>query len=231
MNRVFWSMAVMILVSLPGFAQEKLHNRIRNAGTVMTEILNVPKHIPQGILHKASCVIVLPSVAKFAIGFGGSYGRGVMTCRSGENFDGPWSAPSMMALEGGSFGLQLGIQGTDYVLLVMNNRGASSILSSKFRLGGDAAASGGPWGRNAAAASDVNMRAKILSFSRSRGAFAGVSLEGSTLRPDKGANKKIYGKGVTAKDIVINSEVQPPASAEKLLATLNERSPVKKSSK
>jgi lipid-binding SYLF domain-containing protein len=200
-------MAVMILVSLPGFTQEKIHNRIRNAGTVMTDILDVPKNIPEGMLHKASCVIVLPSVAKFAIGFGGSYGRGVMTCRSGENFDGPWSAPTMMALEGGSFGLQLGIQGTDYVLL----------------------ASGGPWGRNVAAASDINMRAKILSFSRSRGAFAGVSLEGSTLRPDKGANKKIYGEGVTAKDIVINGEVQPPASAEKLLATLNERSPVDKS--
>lgn len=133
----------------------------------MVEILNVPDDIPASILDKAECVIVLPSVIKFAIGFGGSYGRGVMSCRSGKNFGGPWSAPAMMALEGGSFGLQLGGQATDFVLLVMNQRGASSILSSTVKLGGDIAAAAGPKGRDAAAATDVTMRAEVLSYSRS----------------------------------------------------------------
>ena len=230
MSRIVWSMVVIVLVSLPASAQQKEHNRIQNAGTVMTEILNVPDNIPQDLLDKADCVIVLPSVKKFSFGFGGSYGRGVMTCRSGKNFKGHWSAPSMMALEGGSFGLQLGGQATDFVLLVMNERGANSILSSKVKLGGDASAAAGPKGRTASAATDVSMRAEILSYSRSRGLFAGVSLEGSTLRPDNDANAKVYGKGISAKDIVINSSTKPPSSAETLLATLNKRSPVNKSS-
>jgi lipid-binding SYLF domain-containing protein len=225
------AMAMVVLFCLPALAQKDENKRIQEAGTVMVEILNVPDDIPEDLLDKAECVIVLPSVKKFAIGFGGSYGRGVMTCRSGKNFRGPWSAPSMMALEGGSFGLQLGGQATDFVLLVMNSRGAESILSSKVKLGGDVAAAAGPKGRSAAASTDVAMRAEILSYSRARGLFAGISLEGSTLRPDKDGNERLYGKGTTAKEIVINSAIHPPASADLLVSTLNKKSPTNKSDK
>ena len=231
MKRIFLLLAVMVLVCLPAYAQKDENNRIQNSGKVMVEILNVPDDIPADILDKAECVIVLPSVIKFAIGFGGSYGRGVMTCRSGKEFSGPWSAPAMMALEGGSFGLQLGGQATDFVLLVMNRRGADSILTSQVKLGGDVAAAAGPKGRNAAASTDVTMRAEILSYSRSRGLFAGISLEGSTLRPDGDGNGRLYGQGVSAKDIVINSAIRPPASAKLLIATLNKKSPRNKSDK
>ena len=222
---------VIALIGLPAFAQSDENNRIENSGKVMVEILNAPDNIPGDVLDKAECVIVLPSVMKFAVGVGGSYGRGVMSCRSGKQFSGPWSAPSMMALEGGSFGLQLGGQATDFVLLVMNQRGADSILTSQVKLGGDAAAAAGPVGRNAAASTDVTMRAEILSYSRSRGLFAGISLEGSTLRPDNDGNERLYGKGTTAKDIVINSAIRPPASAKLLLDTLNRKSPRNKSGK
>jgi SH3 domain-containing YSC84-like protein 1 len=164
-------------------------------------------------------------VVKFAFGFGGSYGRGVMSCRSGKQFHGPWSAPAMMAVEGGSFGFQLGGQATDFVLLVMNPRGADSILTNKGKLGADIAAAAGPKGRNAAASTDVSLRAEILSYSRSRGLFAGISLAGSTLRPDNDGDARLYGKGVSGQDIVINSKIRPPASAKLLLATLNKQSP------
>jgi SH3 domain-containing YSC84-like protein 1 len=230
-KNIFSLLVVGLLLCLPAAAQKDENNRIRNAGKVMAEILNVPDDIPADILDQADCVIVLPSVIKFAIGFGGSYGRGVMTCRSGKEFSGPWSAPSMMALEGGSLGFQLGGQATDFVLLVMNRRGASSILTSKVKLGADVAAAAGPKGRNAAASTDVAMRAEILSYSRSRGLFAGISLAGSTLRPDNDGNKRLYGKGVTAQDIVINSAIRPPASAKLLLATLNKKSPRNRSGK
>src|ERR1035437_176702 len=204
MKRIFSLIVVMAFVGLPAYAQKDENNRIQNAGKVMVEILSVPDDIPADILDKAECVIILPSVMKFAFGFGGSYGRGVMTCRSGMNFSGPRSAPSMMALEGGSFGFQLGVQATDFVLLVMNPRGVGSILSSKVKLGGDIAAAAGPKGRNVAASTDVTLRAEILSCSRSRGLFAGISLEGSTLRPDNDGNERLYGRGATAKGIVIN---------------------------
>src|SRR5215470_3810019 len=206
-------------------AQEKDKNRIRNATTVMTEILNVPDNIPQELLDKAECVIVLPSVIKFAIGFGGSYGRGLMTCRSGEDFKGPWGSPTMMALEGGSFGLQLGGHATDYVLLVMNPRGADSILSSKVKLGAGISAAAGPKGRDVGAATDVVLRAEILSYSRSRGLFAGAFLEGSTLRPDNDANERLYHRKLTAKEIALEGKVPPTEDAEKLLTLLKMRSP------
>jgi SH3 domain-containing YSC84-like protein 1 len=135
MKRLLSLVVAMVLAGLPAYAQKDENKRIKNAGTVMVEILNIPDDIPQDVLEKAECVIVLPSVMKFAIGIGGSYGRGVMTCRSGPDFSGPWSAPSMMALEGGSFGLQLGGQATDFVLLVMNRRGADSILTNQVKLG------------------------------------------------------------------------------------------------
>ncbi len=211
-------------------AQGKEQDRVENAGRVMKEIMDVPDDIPQSVIDKADCVVVLPSVLKFAIGIGGSYGRGVMTCRGGENFQGHWGPPTMMALEGGSFGLQLGGQATDFVLLLMNSGAASSILSSKVKLGGDASAAAGPVGRNASAETDVALRAQILSYSRARGLFAGISLAGSTLRPDNDANKRLYGKEISAKEIALHHAVPPPPSARLLLATLNARSPRNKSS-
>ncbi len=217
--------ALTLLVSSPAFSQSKENDRIRNAGTVMSEILNVPDDIPQDLLDKAECVIVLPSVLRFAIVFGGSYGRGLMTCRRGKDFKGPWGAPTMMALEGGSFGFQLGGQATDFVLLVMNPRGADSILSSKVKLGAGVSAAAGPKGRDASAATDVALRAEVLSYSRSRGLFAGVYLEGSTLRPDNGANKRVYGNSISAKEIVLEDKVSPPSAAQELLSVLDKRSP------
>ena len=231
MKRMLLLMAVIALVGLPVSAQKDENNRIENAGKVMVEILNIPDDIPANILDKAECVIVLPSVMKAAFIVGGSYGRGVMTCRSGPNFNGSWSAPAMMALEGASVGFQIGGQATDFVLLVMNKRGASSILTSQVKIGGDVAAAAGPVGRNAAASTDITMRAEILSYSRSRGLFAGISLAGSTLRPDGDGNGRVYGQGVSAKEIVINSKIRPPASAKLLLATLNKKSPRNRSDK
>ncbi len=220
---------MLLIIALPVFAQQKEQERVENAGQVMQEILNIPDDIPQNVIDKADCVVVLPSVIKFAFGFGGSYGRGVMTCRSGEDFKGPWGAPTMMALEGGSFGLQLGGQATDFVLLLMSPRSARSILSSKVKLGGEVSAAVGPVGRNASAETDVTLRAEILSYSRSRGLFAGISLAGSTLRPDNAANKKLYGRKISARDIVFNNEVVATASAKLLLAELNKKSPTNKS--
>jgi len=228
MKKTLLGVSLTLLV-LPAFAQDKEQDRVENAGTVMKEILNAPDSIPQSVLDKADCVVILPSVLKFAIGIGGSYGRGVMTCRGGSTFHGPWGAPTMMALEGGSAGLQLGGNATDFVLLLMNSRSAKSILSSKVKLGGDASAAAGPVGRTASAASDVTMRAEILSYSRARGLFAGISLEGSTLRPDNGANKNLYGKEVSASDIVFKKAVPVPDSAKNLLATLQKASPTNKS--
>ena len=223
------SMLTVPVQLLASDKDEKEAKRMENSGTVLKEILNIPDDIPQDLLDKAECVIVFPSVLKAAFVFGGSYGRGVMTCRSGESFRGPWGTPSMMALEGGSFGLQIGGQATDFVLLVMNDRGANSILSSKVKLGADASAAAGPKGRNAEAATDVTMRAEVLTYSRARGLFAGIDLEGSTLRPDNGANKKVYGRDIPAKEIVLKGVVPVPAPAHELVSLLNQKSPVNKS--
>jgi lipid-binding SYLF domain-containing protein len=195
----------------------------------LKEILDVPDDIPQDLLDKADCVVVFPSVLKAAFIVGGSYGRGAMTCRKGENYNGPWGPPSMMALEGGSFGLQIGGQATDFVLLVMNDRGANGILSSKVKLGGDASVAAGPVGRDASAETDASLRAEILSYSRARGVFAGISLEGSTVRPDGDANERIYGRKIPAKDIVLHDEVPVPPSAQQMTAILNGRTPRHKS--
>ena len=234
MKRALFGLSLAVGLALPLFGQEqeggKETDRVENAGKVMQEILNAPDGIPQSILDKADCVVILPSVLKFAIGIGGSYGRGVMTCRGGKTFHGHWGAPTMMALEGGSVGLQLGGNATDFILLLMSPRSAENILKSKVKLGADASAAAGPVGRTAAAATDVTLRAEILSYSRARGLFAGVSLEGSTLRPDNGANKNLYGKEVSAADIVFKKgTVQVPASAKVLLATLQKASPINKS--
>src|SRR5712664_1917282 len=208
---------------------KKEEERVENAGKVIKEILNVPDNIPQDLLDKAKCVIVLPSVKKFAIGIGGSYGRGVMTCRTGQHFTGPWGGVAMYALEGGNIGLQLGGQATDFVLLVMNPRGAESLMGSKVKLGADAAAAAGPKGRAATGATDVVMRAEILSYSRSRGLFAGVSLEGSTLRPDNRANEKLYGRKLTVKEILRQGKAGVPASGHELISLLNTHSPKNRS--
>src|ERR1700736_3029800 len=209
--------------------KEKDEDRLKNAGTVLTEILNLPDDIPQDLLDKADCVVVFPSVLKAAFVFGGSYGRGAMTCRRGENFSGSWGAPSMMALEGGSVGFQIGGQATDFVLLVMNDRGANGILSSKVKLGADASVAAGPVGRDASAETDVSMRAEILSYSRARGLFAGISLEGSTIRPDNDANKRIYGEKISSKDTVMAQETHVTPGAEGLISTLNAKTPKHKS--
>lgn len=210
-------------VNMPG--QEKEQDRLEDAGQVLQEILNIPDNIPQDLLDRAECVIVLPSVKKFAIGIGGSYGRGAMVCRGGQDFTGAWGAPAMYALEGGNIGFQLGGQATDFVLLVMNPGGARSLLKSKVKLGADAAAAAGPKGRTAQAATDVVMRAEVLSYSRSKGLFAGISLEGSTLRSDGGANENLYGKKLSAADIITRHAVGTPAAASRLLSALNKKSP------
>ncbi len=217
-------LTVMLFVTA-AWAQRKEQDRLNDCGDVMKQILNIPDGIPKDLLDKAECVVVFPSVKKIAIGIGGSYGRGAMLCRSGQNYVGPWGTPAMFALEGGNIGFQLGGQATDFVLLVMNTKGARSLLSSKVKLGGDASAAAGPKGRTASAATDVVMRAEILSYSRSRGLFAGVSLEGSTLRSDGGANKNLYGKELSASDIVLKGAVKTPAAAQDLIALLNSKSP------
>jgi|HubBroStandDraft_6_1064221.scaffolds.fasta_scaffold00196_23 lipid-binding SYLF domain-containing protein len=234
MKRILSALLIAALIGLPMvFAPlasraddtTKDEDRIRTAGQVVKEIMNIPDNIPQSLIDKADCVIVYPSVLKAAFIVGASYGRGVMTCRSGDEFNGPWSAPSMMALEGASFGLQAGGQATDFVLLVMNSQGANGILSSKVKIGGDASAAIGPVGRNAAADTDVTLRAEILTYSRARGLFAGVSLAGSTVRPDNDANERVYGKKISARDIVLHGAIPPPPSAKLLLSTLRKHSP------
>ena len=220
---------LLAALALPTYAQDKVEERVENSGTVMKEILNAPDSIPQSVLDKAYCVAVLPSVKKFALGIGGSYGRGVMSCRGGKDFTGKWGAPTMMALEGASFGFQLGGEATDFVLLLMSSDSASSILSSKVKLGGDASAAAGPVGRTASAETDVTLHAEVLTYSRAKGLFGGVSLEGSTLRPDNDANKDLYGKKIEAKAIAMEGVVKAPPSAATLISTLDKASPVHKS--
>jgi lipid-binding SYLF domain-containing protein len=203
--------------------------RVKESGEVMKEILNIPDDIPQDLLDKAECIVVLPSVKKGAFGVGGSYGRGVMICRSGQHYTGPWGAPALYALEGVSIGFQLGGQATDFVLLVMNAKGARSLLSSKVKLGADASAAAGPKGRTAEGATDVVMNAEILSYSRNKGLFAGISLEGSTLRSDGSANEKLYGRKLSAKEIIVDHKVGVPASARQLVSLLQSKSPKNKS--
>lgn len=216
-----------IVLACPVFAAEKTREqkRLEASGQVFKEIMDIPDGIPKDLLNKAECVIVIPSVLKFAIGVGGDFGRGAITCRTGPHFTGHWSAPALFALEGANVGLQLGGEATDFVLLVMNPKGANSILSSKVKLGADASAAAGPKGRTAAADTDVVMRAEVLSYSRSRGLFAGISLEGSTLRSDGSANKKLYGRELSAKQIVREGKVGVPASGRELVSLLNKLSP------
>ena len=228
MKKVLCGLSLVLAFALPALAQDKEQDRVENAGKVMKEFLNAPDSIPQSVLDKADCVVVLPSVLKFAIGIGGSYGRGVMTCRGGKSFKGHWGAPTMMALEGGSFGLQLGGQATDFVLLLMNSRAASSILSSKVKLGGDVSAAAGPVGRTASAETDGHKCGRDSLFSRARDCSPNLSGWLHTAC-NNGANQNLYGKEVSAKAIVFNHAVPTPPSAKLLIATLTKGSPVNKS--
>ena len=231
MKKIVVCLVAVLFVSIGAFAanDEREKERVKDAGEVLKEILNIPDDIPQDLLDKAECVVILPSVKKGAFGVGGSYGRGVMICRSGEHYKGKWGAPALYALEGVSIGFQLGGQATDFVLLVMNPKGAKSLLTSKVKLGADASAAAGPKGRTAEGATDIVMSAEILSYSRNKGLFAGVSLEGSTLRSDGGANENLYGKKLTAKEIIRGGKVSTPACARELVAELDKTSPVNKS--
>jgi lipid-binding SYLF domain-containing protein len=223
-------LAILLLASTAFAAnEEKEEERVKDAGVVLKEILNIPDDIPQDLLDKAECLIILPSVKKGAFGVGGSYGRGVMICRGGPHYTGKWGAPALYALEGVSIGFQIGGQATDFVLLVMNPKGAQSLLSSKVKLGADASAAAGPIGRTAEGATDIVMTAEILSYSRNKGLFAGISLEGSTLRSDGGANENLYGKKLTAREIIREGKVGIPACAHELVSLLNEKSPINKS--
>jgi lipid-binding SYLF domain-containing protein len=231
MKKFIVCLIVALISTVTAFAasDERETDRVKDAAVVMKEILNIPDDIPQDLIDKAECLIILPSVKKGAFGIGGSYGRGVMICRGGEHYTGKWGAPALYALEGVSIGFQLGGQATDFVLLVMNPKGAESLLYSKVKLGADASAAAGPKGRTAEGATDIVMNAEILSYSRNKGLFAGISLEGSTLRSDGGANENLYGKKLTAKEIIRQSKVGIPSCAHELVALLDAKSPVNKS--
>lgn len=223
--------AICVMLLTPLVAADKPkgeaeQERLKASYEVMKEILGTPdKGIPRNLLDKAECVIVVPSMKKAAFIVGASYGRGVMTCRSGEEFRGPWSAPAMFALEGASFGLQAGGQATDYVILVMNEKGAKSVMSSKVKLGGDASVAAGPVGRTTSAETDIVMNAEMLSWSRAKGVFAGISLEGSTIRSDDDANNNLYNRDLNAKQIILQQEVKTPAAGRPLISLLNRTSP------
>lgn len=230
MKKALVAMFVMCLgiaVAAPAVAKEgeKEEDRLEECGQVLKEVLDVPEDIPQDLLDKAECVVIVPATKKFAIGIGGSYGRGAMSCRTGANFTGPWSPPALYALEGGSIGFQIGGQETDFVLLIMNPRGASSLFRSKVKIGGDVSAAAGPKGRTATADTDVALRAEILTYSRSRGLFAGISLAGSTLRQDGTANLRVYHKDVSARDIIRKGAVKTPEAGQLMVDVLNKRSP------
>jgi SH3 domain-containing YSC84-like protein 1 len=226
MMKIWLTCILCLCLALPAFAETKEGERLQNSYDVMKAILETPdKGIPRDLLNKAECVVVFPSVKKAAFVVGGSYGRGVMTCRSGANFRGRWSAPGFFALEGGSFGLQIGGEATDFVLLIMNEQGAKSVMTSKVKLGGDASVAAGPVGRATSAETDIVMKAEILSWSRNRGVFAGISLAGSTLRSDNDANKNLYGKDLNAKQIILQGEVKTPPAGRPLISLLDKASP------
>ena len=227
MKKLIVCFAGVLIWSVTAFAANDIHEaeRVKDAGEVLKEILNIPDDIPQDLLDKAECLVILPSVKKGAFGIGGSFGRGVMICRSGQHYTGLWGPPAMYALEGVNIGFQLGGETTDFILLVMNPKGAHSLLSSKVKLGANASAAAGPKGRSGEAATDVVMNAEILSYSRAKGLFAGISLEGSTLRSDGGANEKLYGQKLSAKDIIGMGKVKTPACAQELVGLLDKKSP------
>ena len=224
MRKVLAIVFSLFLLAVPAMSQKKDNKRLEKAGEVLSEVLGMPDAIPKGLLDKAECVLVFPSVKKVAFIFGGSYGRGAMVCRTGKNFTGPWGAPAMYRLEGASIGFQIGGSATDFVILIMNPKGAKAVIKSKTKLGADASVAAGPKGRTAEAATDATMQAEILTYSRSRGLFAGISLKGSSLRQDKGANKKVYGRKIEAKDILLGGGTAVPAAGRRLVNLLRKYS-------
>jgi lipid-binding SYLF domain-containing protein len=222
---VITTISLCLIITSIAIAQEHEQERVKASGTVLQELVNASNGVPLNLLNRAECVIVLPSVKKAGLGFGASYGRGVMTCRGGANFHGPWSAPTMMQSTGGSFGLQAGGEATDFVVLVMNEKGAHALMKGKAKLGADASVAAGPVGRDAEAATNETLSAEMLSYSRTKGVFAGVSLSGTSLGPDGSANEKLYGKKVDATQIIDGSAGPAPESAKQLLAVLTAKSP------
>jgi lipid-binding SYLF domain-containing protein len=220
--RVIISLLTLIMFGGVLWGADAEQERLADSAQALEEILNIPDALPKELLNKAECVAIMPSVKKVAIGVGGSYGRGALVCRTGNKFTGPWGGPAMYRLEGASIGFQLGGNATDFLLLIMNPRGVESLLRSKVKLGADAIVAAGPKGRAAMAATDAYMRAEILTYSRSRGLFAGVSLEGSTLRQDNGANEKLYGRKITARDIVMDGK---GGGDQRLVSVLQKASP------
>jgi SH3 domain-containing YSC84-like protein 1 len=235
MRNIYKVALAVLLLSSTAFArsdkdQKKQEERLQKAGEVMSEILAMPESIPQNLLAKSKCVVVMPSVKKAAFVIGGSYGRGAMVCRTGNDFVGPWGPPTMIALEGGSVGLQLGAESADLVFLIMNGKGASSLLHNKVKIGADISAAAGPVGRAAEADTDVTLKSELLTYSRARGLFAGISLEGSTLRPDNEANEALYGRKVDADQLVVSTTTPTPEAARKLVTTLERASSTRKTS-
>ena len=224
MKKLGFFIAALGIAVAPCYGLDKEAERLEAAATVVREILDIPDGVPQELLDKAECIVVMPSVKKLALGIGGSYGRGVMVCRSGSGFDGPWGAPAMYRLEGGNIGFQLGGEATDFIFLVMNAKGVKSLLKSKVKLGVDASVAAGPKGRTTGVSTDATLSAEILTYSRARGLFAGVAIEGSTLRPDNGANKNIYGRKLTATEIVLKEKVVP-VEGQELVELLRRASP------
>jgi len=209
------------------FAEQKGEHeqqRVTESGQALDELINSKSGIPTDLLNKTECVIILPSVKKGGFIVAGQYGKGLMTCRTGEKFTGPWSAPIMMQSSGGSIGFQAGGEAIDYVILVLNDKGARTVMNGKAKLGGDASIAAGPVGREAEASTTGNMSTEMLSYSRTNGVFGGVSLSGTSLGPDSGANENLYGKKVTGEQIWAG-QVQAPAAAKNMLALLESKSP------
>jgi SH3 domain-containing YSC84-like protein 1 len=217
--------AFCLVVASSVFAQKKEEARISNSADVLRQL--IAGDLPNNILDQADCVVIFPSVKKVAIGIGGSYGRGVMVCRKGAEMNGEWGAPAMYRLDQASIGIQLGSTATDFVLAVMNKKGAEQILNGKTKLGTNAAAAAGPTGAQATAYNASAMNVDVLTYSRSKGLFAGVSLEGASMDSDSDANKSLYSKDLSAKDIVEGGQA-PPAAAKPLDEVLTKASPARK---
>ncbi|MGA8036118.1 MAG: lipid-binding SYLF domain-containing protein [Candidatus Acidiferrales bacterium] len=220
-------LAVCLAMAGPLFAQGKEDTRLANSATVLKGIIGGDKGLPGNVLDQAMCLVIFPSVKKVAIGIGGSYGRGTLVCRTGADMNGKWGAPAMYKLDNSSIGVQLGSTATDFVLVVMNKTGAEQILNGKTKLGTNAAAAAGPTGAQATGYNAASMRVDVLTYSRSKGLFAGVSLEGASMDSDDDANKAVYGKQISAKDIVEGGQAIVPA-AKPLDDFLDQTSPTRK---
>jgi SH3 domain-containing YSC84-like protein 1 len=216
--------ATLLLTTAPVFAQVKETERLDACREVLEELLNIPEGIPQNLLDKAECVAVIPSAKKFALGFGGRFGKGAAVCRTSQG-RGPWGPPLMISLGGGSFGAQIGGQAADYIFLVMNPRGIDHLLKNQFTLGADASVAAGPKGRATEAGTDITLRAEILTYSRTRGLFAGISLEGAVIKQDKDGNLNLYGESVEPKDLLLKPDQAIPPAARGLVETLQKRTP------